>query len=114
VNVVVVQGCLSRPPEERVLPSGDRLVALELRVAGPEQRNESVPVSWAQPPNWVVDLEEGAEIVVRGRVRRRFFRAGGQTTSRTEIVAAQGTLARRARQVSALLQTASDELTAVH
>ena len=31
MNVVTLRGRLSRPAEERTLPSGDRLVQLELR-----------------------------------------------------------------------------------
>ena len=38
-------------------------------------------------PTGVLRLEEGDAVVVTGRVRRRFFRAGGATASRTEVVA---------------------------
>ena len=39
------------------------------------------------PAGWVETLEPGDEIVVVGRVRRRFFRAGGATASRVELEA---------------------------
>lgn len=45
-----------------------------------------MPVVWSEPPStpW---LTEGVLVVVAGRVHRRFFRAGGLTQSRTEVVA---------------------------
>lgn len=89
-NLVVLRGVLSRAPEVRVLPSGSTLVAYELtiRAEGPDAaRAESVPVCWFDPPASATGFAEGADVVVVGRVRRRFFRAGGATASRTEVVA---------------------------
>ena len=85
--MVVLQGVLSRHPEERVLPSGDRLVAYEVSVRSREGAAESVPVVWPDAPVDGGGMLAGAEVVVTGRVRRRFFRAGGATQSRTEVVA---------------------------
>jgi len=87
VNVVVLQGRLARPAEARVLPSGDRLVAFEVTVAGPEGRRETVPVVWFAAPPSAADYDVDTEVIVVGRVRRRFYRAGGSTASRTEVVA---------------------------
>jgi single-strand DNA-binding protein len=86
VNVAVVWGACSSPPDVRVLPSEQRLAQLQLttRVDG---RALSVPVSVIDPPAWLEDLDAGDEIVVLGPVRRRFFRAGGSTASRVEIEA---------------------------
>src|SRR5688572_13056853 len=89
MNVVTVFGKLSRPAEERTLPSGDRLVQLELTVARTGQRAESVPVVCFDAPATVAGLDVGEEVLVVGRVRRRFFRTGGGTQSRTEVVADQ-------------------------
>jgi single-strand DNA-binding protein len=50
-------------------------------------------VAWLDPPG-DLDLEPGTEVVVTGHVRRRFFRAGGSTQSRTEVVADQVVKAR--------------------
>jgi single-strand DNA-binding protein len=89
-NLVVLRGVLSREPEVRALPSGSTLVAYELtvRAEGPDPaRAESVPVCWFDPPAAATGFAEGADVVVVGRVRRRFFRAGGATASRTEVVA---------------------------
>jgi single-strand DNA-binding protein len=85
MNVVVVQGALSRAPEVRELPSGSVLVLLEVSTDHPSGR-ATVPVAWLDPPA-DLDLEPGTEVVVTGHVRRRFFRAGGTTQSRTEVVA---------------------------
>ncbi len=46
----MLRGRLSRPAELRVLPSGDRLVALELSVTQPGVKAESVPVVWHDAP----------------------------------------------------------------
>jgi single-strand DNA-binding protein len=46
----------------------------------------TVPVAWFDPPA-KASFEAGAEVVVTGYVRRRFFRSGGATQSRTEVVA---------------------------
>ena len=88
VNVVVLAGRLSRPPELRALPSGDALAAYEVTVARLEGPAESVPVVWYTPPARADRFSAGDDVVVVGRVRRRFFRAGGATASRTEVVAA--------------------------
>lgn len=89
-NLVVLRGVLSREPELRALPSGSTLVAYELtvRAEGPAAaRAESVPVCWFDPPATATRFAAGTDVVVVGRVRRRFFRAGGATASRTEVVA---------------------------
>jgi single-strand DNA-binding protein len=85
MNVVIVQGALARAPELRELQSGSLLVLLEVSTDHPSGR-ATVPVAWLDPPG-EVDLEPGTEIVVTGHVRRRFFRAGGSTQRRTEVVA---------------------------
>jgi single-strand DNA-binding protein len=101
MNIVILRGVLSRPPEERELPSGDRIVTYEVTVPSPDGRSETVPVVWSPPAGrgW---WDAGEAVVVTGRVRRRFFRAGGATQSRTEVVAdrvVKGGDVRRARRV---------------
>jgi hypothetical protein len=109
-NVVVLQGRLSRPVSERVLPSGDRLATLDLTVPGPSgeasPKSDSVPLAWFGAPTWVLDLEPGTDLVVLGRVRRRFFRAGQQLQSRTEVVVEGAAPVRRAARVGELLARA--------
>jgi single-strand DNA-binding protein len=107
-NVVVLRGVLSRDPEARQLPSGDALVAYDVTVrpdaTGAEApKAESVPVAWFDPPSAATAMAAGDDVVVVGRVRRRFFRAGGATASRTEVVAARVVPARAPAKVRAAL-----------
>src|SRR3954453_20418020 len=106
MNVVTLLGRLSRPAEERTLPSGDRLVQLELTIARPGDKAESVPVVCFDAPATVSGLDVNDEVVVLGRVRRRFFRTAGGTQSRTEVVADQVVLRRHAKKAAAALDRA--------
>ena len=87
MNFVVLRGRLTRPAALRSLPSGDQLVTLEVSVPRTDERAETAPVVWRDAPAAAADLDVDEEVVVVGRVRRRFFRAGGATQSRTEVVA---------------------------
>ena len=72
MNVVVLRGRLSRPPEPRTLPSGDELVGYEVTVDRPGEKAESVPVvCFGAGATATTGLEPDTEIVVVGRVRRR-------------------------------------------
>jgi len=100
----VLLGRLARPAQQRILPSGARLVTLEVTVARRDGPAESVPVAWFDAPAWAASLDTDAAVVVTGRVRRRFFQAGGYTQSRTEVVAdrvVQARFATRARAAMA-------------
>jgi len=110
MNVVVVRGVLSREPEERELPSGSLVVGYEVTVSRPGERAESVPVAWADPPKGALGFVAGDEVVVSGRVRRRFFRAGGMTQSRTEVVADVVVKASNRKRVGAVLTQAGEQL----
>jgi single-strand DNA-binding protein len=110
MNVVALKGRLARPAEQRLLPSGDRLVALELTVHRPGERAETVPVVWFHPPASAAGLDHDQEVLVVGRVRRRFFRAGGGTQSRTEVVADVVVPVRQATRARAALAKARELL----
>ncbi|HVM54383.1 MAG TPA: single-stranded DNA-binding protein [Acidimicrobiales bacterium] len=98
MNVVVLRGAVSRPPEIRELRSGQEVLSYNVTVPGREGGPaESVPVVWFDPPAGAGDLAPASEVVVLGRVRRRFFRANGVTQSRTEVVADRVIPARRAK-----------------
>jgi single-strand DNA-binding protein len=98
MNLVVLRGALSRPPEARDLRSGDVVVEYDVLVPGREGGGaEHVPVVWFSPPAGAADLEPDTAVVVVGRVRRRFFRSGTVTQSRTEVVADRVLPARRAK-----------------
>lgn len=114
VNVVVVRGRLSRDAEERVLPtSGDRIVGLELTVRREgTDKAESVPVVWRNAPPQATGWEAGEEVLVIGHVARRFFRAGGATQSRTEVVARTVVPTRQGKRIQAAMAQAAAELEA--
>ena len=105
-NVVVLLGVLARPAVDVQLPSGDRLVSLEVTVRRDGGPAEPVPVQWSDPPAWVAALDTGTAVAVLGRVRRRFFRAGGTTQSRTEVVATRVVRASARAKVQALVDEA--------
>lgn len=109
-NLSVLIGTLSRPPEPRSLPSGDELLALEVTVQRLDGPAESVPVSWLAPPAEARSWSSGAAVLVIGRVRRRFFRAGGLTQSRTEVVASAVVPTSRKAAVRRALQAAATVL----
>ena len=94
-NLTILVGRLSRDAELRTLPSGDQLVAFELTVRPEDGPAESVPVTWPDPPASASTWTAGEELIVTGRVRRRYFRAGGSTQSRTEVVANRAVPTRR-------------------
>lgn len=109
MNVVILIGTLSSPPVERTLPSGDRLVTYEVTTRT-DAGTESVPVTWFEPPASATAVGEGEEVVVTGRVRRRFFQAGGATQSRTEVVADKVVPLRQAKRARVATDTAIDAL----
>ncbi len=112
LNVVAIRGRLSRAAEERILPtSGDRVVGLDMTIRREGvERAESVPVVWHDPPATTPALEAGDEVVVVGHVARRFFRAGGITQSRTEVIARKVLPVRSTKRIAAALAEAAAEI----
>jgi len=107
MNIVLLHGLLTREPEVRSLPSGDEVTSFDLTVRDEGYETEVVPISWhAAPANVIDKLEPGSEVIVTGRVRRRFFRAGGMTQSRTEVSATSVVPARQSRGVDKAIQAA--------
>lgn len=97
MNIVILRGTLSSDPTLRTLSSGSLLLSCDVTTREPDGPARSVPVAWFDPPA-TPGLAEGVEVVVTGEVRRRFFRAGGVTASRTEVVATSVVPARQARR----------------
>lgn len=111
-NLSVLVGTLSRSPEHRSLPSGDHVIVLEITVRPSDAPAESVPVAWPNGPSRALRWAVATEVLVIGRVRRRFFRAGGITQSRTEVVAHAAVPTRQAVTAQRALRTALAELMA--
>ncbi|MEO6123867.1 MAG: hypothetical protein ABIR32_09155 [Ilumatobacteraceae bacterium] len=86
MNFVVLSGRLSSDPTVRDLQSGSVLVSYELTTRV-DDAAVSVPLVWFDPPKRPL-LGAGDEVRAIGSVRRRFYRAGGSTQSRTEVVVA--------------------------
>ena len=103
LNLAVIRGEVSSQPDVRVLPSEAVLVQLQVTTRL-ESATLSTPIAVWNPPGWVEELEPGAEIVVVGRVRRRFFRAAGATASRVELEADVVARAGDRRRVRAALR----------
>jgi single-strand DNA-binding protein len=99
-NLVVLRGVLSRDSVTRTLPSGDELIAYEVTTRDGSGAS-TVPVS-AKASSPV--LIAGSEVVVVGQVKRRYFRAGGTTQSRTEVVADAVIPARSAAKVAKAIE----------
>ena len=114
LNVAVVSGVCSSPPEVRVLESGTRVASLSVRAparggngtdAG--ERATSVPVTVWDPPAWVEELDTGAAVMVVGQVRRRFYSRPGGAGSRVDLEATAIARSRDRRRVDAALRRAT-------
>jgi hypothetical protein len=122
VNLAVLCGPCSGPAEVRVLESGTRLATLAVRGpastgasrsgagAGAEERATSVPVTVWDPPAWVETLEAGDEVVVVGRMRRRFYQRPGGVGSRVDLEADTIGRARDRRRIDAALRKVYESL----
>lgn len=87
LNLAVALGTVGSAPTLRALPSGSTLLSLSLAVRPIEGPSTSLPVVWFDPSAKASELAEGEFVLVVGRMARRFFKAGGATQSRTELVA---------------------------
>ena len=92
-NQVLLRGRVSAAPEDRELPSGDRVVTARLVVArppGPARQRQPVDVldcvAWtARAQRLLTGWQPGSVVEVEGAIRRRFRRGPGGLTSRVEI-----------------------------
>lgn len=103
-NVVVLRGTLTGPASTRQLGSGEHVVQFDLKTVD-DTGTSQVPVAWFDPDR-AIPVDEGGEIVVLGRVRRRFYRTGGATQSRTEVVAERVVDGARRREVRKVIDRA--------
>ena len=85
--MVVVIGRLVKPLQVRHLPSGLGLASFDLQVPRSDESTDTVPVALFNSGGSTPDWASGQELLAVGRVRRRFYRVGGTTQSRTEVVA---------------------------
>ena len=101
-NEVRLVGRVSGQPEERVLPSGDRLVTFRVVVARDQPRGRQTVdalecVAWtARSRRSVSRWDDGDVVELSGSLRRRFYRAGAATVSRVEVETSRARIIRRA------------------
>jgi single-strand DNA-binding protein len=98
-NLVVLHGHVSSEPRRKDLPSGTTLLQIGITTPG-DAGLLSVPVVWFEPTR---DFAPAEEVMVLGHVRRRFYRTGNATQSRTEVVADWIVATRRRRDVQRLV-----------
>jgi single-strand DNA-binding protein len=106
-NIVALVGRVARNPSVRTLASGEESVEFDVTIPGPPSETVNVVVPSA---SGAAELPGGTDVVVVGRVRRRFFRAGGATLSRTEVVAAEVVPTRRTKRAATILRATADQL----
>jgi single-strand DNA-binding protein len=86
MNVVILRGVVSRDAARRALATGHTVVEFDVTTTPVSGPAATVPVVWPDGPDEAL-VAAGTEVIVTGVVRRRFFRSGGVTASRTEVVA---------------------------
>lgn len=102
-NMVVLRGSIVSEPVVRELPSGSVVTQLEVTTRS-DSLTAAVPVA---VHDRTVGVGQGDEVVVTGHVNRRFFRAGGVTQSRTEVIAAEVIRVSRRKTVARALAGAA-------
>ena len=98
VNEVRLVGRLSGEPDDRELPSGDRVTVFRLVVAREDGRPDTIDCAAFRADlrrklrGWV----PGDHVELEGSLRRRFFRAGGAPASRAAVEVRSAVRVRRA------------------
>ena len=112
INLAVLLGALSKAAEPRLLADGTTVWELDLTIRREARAATTVPVSWPSPPSGVdpASWSAGDELLVVGSVRRRFYRSGGATVSRTDVLAEAVVPARQRKRAAALLADAAAPL----
>jgi len=102
MNVAIVQGRVRGESDRRLLRDGTLLVSFDVVVSSSDGPDQQVPVTWAGAEGRAPMVEEGMLVTVVGRVLRRFYRSGGQTSSRTDVRADRVVKGAGARAVAAI------------
>jgi hypothetical protein len=103
INLGLVWGICSDTPDVRELESGRRVATMAVRVKTGAEPATSVPIAVWDPPGWLETLAAGDEVVVLGKVLRRFYRgAGGGAMAKVELQAEALARTRDRRRVRAL------------
>jgi single-strand DNA-binding protein len=113
-NISVIRGSVRTEPTIRELPGGGVVAQFDVATtteSGGRRLGVSVPIAWHDPTTTQLGiLAGGAEVLVVGAVRRRFFRVGGATQSRTEVVADAVMPMRQHKRVDSALRAVADRV----
>ncbi|HUV18560.1 MAG TPA: single-stranded DNA-binding protein [Ilumatobacteraceae bacterium] len=113
-NIAVIRGSVRAEPTIRELPGGGVVAQFDVVAtseSGGRQLTVSVPIAWNDPTTSQLGvLAGGSSVLVVGTVRRRFFRVGGVTQSRTEVVADAVVPMRQHKRVGTALRAAADRV----
>lgn len=113
-NIAVIRGSVRAEPAVRERPGGGVVAQFDVATtieSDGRQLSVSVPIAWNDPTATQVGvLAVGFDVLVVGSVRRRFFRAGGVTQSRTEVVADLVVPVRHHKRVGTALRAAADRV----
>ena len=113
-NIAVIRGSIRAEPTIRELLGGGVVAQFDIVTtseSGGRQLSVSVPIAWNDPTTTQFGvLAGGSEVLVVGTVRRRFFRVGGVTQSRTEVVADAVVPMRQHKRVGSALRAAADRV----
>ncbi len=95
-NEVFLEGRVSAPPLEKLLPSGDRVVEFRIVIDRAERRGKTrevdaldVAVWLARPRKSALALAVDDWVAIDGAIRRRFWRAPTGLASRWQVEASQ-------------------------
>lgn len=103
MSVCIVSGSVAGEPTQVDLADGRTLHCFDLRTV-------DGPVNLVIENDDHARPEAGSTVVVIGRIRRRFFRAGGATAARTELLVERIVPARRRAVVRRAIEAALDDL----
>lgn len=108
VNLAVLRGSLSKAAEARLLADGSTVWELDVTIRQEGLAASGVPVSWPAGPGGTdpASWSKGDELLVVGLVRRRFYRAGGATVSRTDVLAGTVVPTRQRKRAACALAVA--------
>lgn len=109
-NLAVLSGTVTLEPTLRELRDSV-VLQFDLSTSPDDGVRASVPVAWHDPsPAQISSFTAGDDVVITGSVRRRFFRVGGQTQSRTEVIVTTLIPARRKKSANSALAAAAEAI----
>ena len=106
VNIAVVIGTLINEPTIKVLKSGEEVSSFLVKVNREGEPNTTVPVSWVNPSDLLLEFEVGDELIVCGHVRQQWYSSKERFTDllATSVVRAGRPSVARKAIASAMIQ----------